>query len=120
MKNFAQTFFILAGLLQSAALWGQPPDGVTNHRVSLNSLERELFLRQAQSQQTQHEIEERLHAQVLEAQFTERVHRFVQAWSGFIGEYNRKRAFDVKKAKEVSKAFRELEKCEGWLSLDRK
>ena len=95
MKNFAQTFFILAGLLQSAALQGQSFD--TSHRGSLDMLQRELFFQQAPNQQTQTEIEERLHAQYLEAQFVERVHRFLEAWHGFVGEYNRRRAFDVKK-----------------------
>ena len=44
--------------------------------------------------------------------------KFVQAWSVLTREYKERGSFNVKKAKEVSKAFHDLEKSEGWPKAD--
>jgi hypothetical protein len=40
--------------------------------------------------------------------------KFIDSWTALAHEYNEKRTFNVKKAKQVSKAFYDLEKSEGW------
>jgi hypothetical protein len=40
--------------------------------------------------------------------------RLVEAWSALAREYKDKGTFNLKKAKQVSKAFHDLEKTEGW------
>jgi len=44
--------------------------------------------------------------------------KFVQAWKVLTHEYNQKGGFNVKKAKQVSKAFHDLEESEGWPKAD--
>ena len=44
--------------------------------------------------------------------------KFIASWSGLAREYNEKGTFNVKKAKQVSKAFHDLEKSEGWPKAD--
>jgi hypothetical protein len=39
---------------------------------------------------------------------------FIASWTALVCEYNKKGTFNVKKAKEVSKAFHDLEKSGGW------
>jgi hypothetical protein len=71
---------------------------------------------------TQVEIEaaQRRESQYREKLFVEKTNKFVQLWSQFAIEYNQKSAFNFKVAKEISKAFRELESSEGWPKVDRK
>lgn len=42
-------------------------------------------------------------------EFTERANRFVAAWNRFVRSYTRSGVFNVKEARELTKAFRELE-----------
>jgi hypothetical protein len=44
--------------------------------------------------------------------------KFIDAWTALAREYNDKGTFNVKKAKQVSKAFHDLEKSEGWPKTD--
>jgi hypothetical protein len=53
-----------------------------------------------------------------ERQFLLKADKFIQAWMALAHEYNQKGGFNVKKAKEASKAFHDLEKSEGWLKAD--
>lgn len=46
--------------------------------------------------------------------FLSKIEKFIASWSALAHEYNEKGTFNVKKAKEVSKAFHDLEKTEGW------
>ncbi len=60
------------------------------------------------------ELALRRQAQYLERQFFARMNRFVALWGALVNEYNEKRAFNIKLAREVGKAFHELENGEGW------
>jgi hypothetical protein len=117
MKNFATSLFILGSVLQQPAS-AQDPWSRTPRRSSPDQAQRDLL--EPQSQPDPSESEERQHARYLESQFLKKAKRFAEAWNGFVNEYKNKRAFDVKKAKDVSKAFHELEKSEGWVKPQHK
>ena len=57
-------------------------------------------------------------AQQKERQFWMKTEKFIDSWTAMAREYNDKGTFNVKQAKEVSKAFHDLEKCEGWPKVD--
>ena len=67
---------------------------------------------------TQTEMARRMDAQGKEREFLLKADKFIQAWMALAHEYNQKGGFNVKKAKEASKAFHDLEKSEGWLKAD--
>jgi hypothetical protein len=50
--------------------------------------------------------------------FLLRIEKFITSWTALAREYNEKGAFNVKKAREVSKTFHDLEKSEGWPKVD--
>jgi hypothetical protein len=116
MKNFATSLFILGSVLQPSAAaqdpWSKAP------RRGADQAQREMLLDQSQPDPS--DSDDRQHARYLESQFLEKAKRFAEAWNGFVNEYKNKRAFDIKKAKDVSKAFHELEKSGGWVKVDRK
>jgi len=47
-------------------------------------------------------------------EFYSKARQFVELWQTFASELNDKKTFNAKLAKEVSKAFHELEKSDGW------
>ena len=47
-------------------------------------------------------------------EFYAKAQRFVTLWQKFAADLNNQRTFDAKLAKQVSKAFHDLEKSEGW------
>jgi len=59
------------------------------------------------------ELAVRREAQYLEAQFLARMNKVVALWSAFANDYNQKHTFNIKLAREVSKAFHDLENGEG-------
>jgi len=50
-----------------------------------------------------------------EKQFLERVNRVALVWAKMAKDYNEKHALNVKLVHEVSQAFHELERGEGWI-----
>ena len=59
------------------------------------------------------EIARRRAAESRERAFVEKANRFALLWTQFATEYNQHKALNVKTARELSKAFRDLER-EGW------
>ena len=112
------SIFIGGGLLGPGAAQISSPDAIPVNRVRdekyLDLVRTELILQQVESQRAQMEMAERRQAQYLERQFIEKAKRFVELWEDLAKGYNEKRAFDIKKAKQLSKAFHELEESEGW------
>ena len=53
-----------------------------------------------------------------EHEFLAKTDKFVELWTALAHEYQEKGTFNVKKAKQVSKAFHDLEKSEGWPKTD--
>ena len=63
--------------------------------------------------------EQRSSPQEKQQQFRLKTEKFIDAWTALVTEYNEKGSFNMKKAKQVSKAFHNLEKCEGWPKAER-
>lgn len=80
----------------------------------MNPLEMELNSFILGPSQAEQERAERRQAQWLDHELRERMNKIVEIWTGFVNEYNGKQAFNVRKARELSKAFRELERVECW------
>jgi hypothetical protein len=57
---------------------------------------------------------EQLRARATEIQFRARLNRIAGLWNQLMEEYTAKNAFNVRIARELSKAFRELERTECW------
>jgi hypothetical protein len=62
------------------------------------------------------ELAERREAQIRHWQFTRLAKRFMERWNELAREYNTRGAVDPKKFKAASKAFRDLERSDGWLA----
>ena len=113
MKQIPQ--FIIVNICLITSLAAQKPQSqLIDDRW--DSLQYELILRamEQKASQIEKEIAERRYAQYLEKQFVAKMNRFVMLWKALVEDYNEKSAFNVKLAKEVAKAFHELENGEGW------
>lgn len=55
-----------------------------------------------------------------EREFVAKFNQFVHSLSDFAKTYNGEHTINVKKAKAVSQAWRELEKVQGWFKADKK
>jgi hypothetical protein len=62
------------------------------------------------------ETQRRREARIRQWQFFSLTQRFLLQWNDLAAEYNARGAVNPKKFKAVSKAFRDLEKSDGWLS----
>jgi hypothetical protein len=58
--------------------------------------------------------DERERARAADIQFRQRMNKIVGLWNRLVDEYTSKNAFNVHTARELSKAFRELERTECW------
>ena len=109
MKRLLQiiTVFFLSGFLSA-----QDPV----HDPFFEAKRRELAFLELESRRAEmgRELALRRQAQYLEAQFLASMYKFVALWSALAIEYNEKHTFNIKLAGQVSKAFHDLEKGEGW------
>ena len=64
--------------------------------------------------QDQRRKEETARAIALESQLVRRMNRIAELWGGLVAEYNSKHAFNIHTAKELSKAFHDLEDSGFW------
>jgi hypothetical protein len=83
-------------------------------------LDPQYFALAAEHEQAERENGERSRAQFSERQLHERMNRVVEAWKGLVEEYNAKRAFNIRKARDLSKAFWDLEHADCWPKTERK
>lgn len=65
------------------------------------------------------EVAESRDARNREYEFLQKLKCFTKSWSELAREFNGKGTFNMKTAKEVSKAFHDLEKTEGWPKTNR-
>jgi hypothetical protein len=86
----------------------------------LEELYERLWLSGEVQAQTEAEIQiaKRREAEYKEQQFLLKAKKLIQSWSTFAREYNEKGTFDLRTAREVSKAFHDLERDEGWPKMD--
>ena len=103
--------FLLVSIMQGlAAAQGPHP----NRCPRVEEQYQRLLWSGAVQSQVATQIAKRTEAQAKERQFLLKAERLVQSWTALAHEYNEKGTFNVKKAGEVSKAFHDLEKTEGW------
>ncbi|MGD1097573.1 MAG: hypothetical protein ABSB35_37005 [Bryobacteraceae bacterium] len=58
--------------------------------------------------------EDQLRARALDTRFRERMNHIAALWKDLVEEYTTKNVFNVHTARELSKAFRDLERTECW------
>ena len=78
-------------------------------------LQRELLQRQLENQNTslEKELAERRAGEYARRELVRKLNRFVETWNRFVSEYNQQGTFNVKNARALTKAFREIE-ATGW------
>ncbi len=86
----------------------------SNQCLRLESVYQRLMLKPDNSTPLVPQSEQRSSPQEKEQQFWLKTEKFIEAWTALTTEYNEKGTFNVKKAKQASKAFHNLEKTEGW------
>lgn len=108
------TFIVMLAGLGLTATAQTHPSPPTNDSDGVEQLIREWVLNGA-SDPVQHQIAERRSAEHRQQEFLNKACRFIDAWNRFANSYSKTHTFNVKLAGEVQKAFRELEKDDGWL-----
>jgi hypothetical protein len=104
MKNRVLMVSICTGLLCAA-----------QDRHDTESLANQFILRDLMDGRShEEEAAARREATYRQRQFVEKMNHFVRVWSQFVTDYNERKVFNIKTAKALSKAFRELECDSGW------
>jgi hypothetical protein len=112
MKEIKQS--LLVGICLPSLMAAQNLTPIRDTRPSMTDFE--LFVRSFENDHAavESEVAKRRQAAFLERQLLERMNRIVQVWTRFAQEYNARKTFNVKNARELSQAFHDLEKTEGW------
>jgi hypothetical protein len=117
MRRFTLLLLVLWSIVTASAQNGAgdpwPPEVEARERIL--RLQRDLSLRQLQdgSSQVARQVAERRAAQFRQRDFEEKANRFVAIWNKFMGEYKKQQTLNIKEARALSKAFRDLETT-GW------
>ena len=110
--------FVLALLLFVQSFWAQAPGGSRQADPGSSGLDRrvqqQMFERWALDPGAEKQILARKRAEEQLREFYAKAHRFVELWQHFAEDLNNQKTFNAKMAKEVSKAFHDLEKSDGW------
>ena len=116
------SFFLLTSITAAADLpFGRAADRIpTQPQLDRLALEFELLRLEGHRARIEAEAAKRREAQYQEHRFIEKVNRFVRVWGVFVSQYNDKQTFDCKSARELSKAFHELESSGFWPAPQRK
>jgi hypothetical protein len=103
---------ITLGLCMLSAATAQVPVAQPLHSVAPEAILRDSRWRELYDQQVEHQaqIAAKQREQYEERQFLERANQFAVLWNQLATEYTQKRAFNLKVARELSKAFRKLER----------
>ena len=119
MRHVITSFILVIFIFQGMAAAQTP---YVNRYPSVEELLQRLWLSGEMQVQTEAQIQiaKRREVEYKEQQFLLKAKKLVQSWSTFAREYNEKGTFNLKTAKEVSKAFHDLEKDEGWPRMDQK
>ena len=121
MKKLVPSIVLIGSLLGPVIAQSPAPEGLPRDRMDEYRMH-ELLLRQLEDERSYVELEvaRRREAQYRERQFLERTNKFVKLWEHFVREYNDNGVFNIKVAREISKAFHDLENSEGWPKLENK
>jgi hypothetical protein len=111
MKHMVITLFLLVVIAASGAK-AQMPNA--NHCPPAGRAYQRLLPTADTPTEAERQLAEYKAAQQKEHAFWMKTEKFIDSWTALAHEYNDKGTFNVKRAKEVSKAFHDLEKSEGW------
>jgi hypothetical protein len=106
MRHVITSFVLVISIFQGMAAAQTP---YVNRYPSVEELLQRLWLSGEVQDQTEAQIQiaKRREAEYKERQFLLKAKGLVQSWSTFAREYNEKGTFNLKTAREVSKAFHE-------------
>ena len=116
MKHTVITLFLLVFIAASRAT-AQSPN--PNQCPKMEPAYQLLLLKAEIPTAAERRLEQRVAAQQMEQQFLMNTEKFIASWAALAREYNEKGTFNMKRAKQVSKAFHDMEKSEGWPKTDR-
>lgn len=89
-------------------------DARTRQFIEFVRWEQSLALDAMRNQNTQHLVEQQKQSKMLEMRFIRQANQFVDAWSGFVREFNERGTLNYKAARKASKAFHSLERMDVW------
>ena len=114
MKLITIVSILFCARLLSAQIAGPTPVGSDSAAMAFREME--IFARSVQTanQEVARHVAEKRVEELERKQFRDKAARFVMLWDDFVTRINEKQTFDVKLAKQLSKAFHELEKSDGW------
>jgi hypothetical protein len=105
-------------LLSSSVLWAQAPNGPRQSTpidpTSDRRLQQDAFESWALDSDTDKKKIDAARESVAAQEFYTKAKQFVDLWEMFAAELNHKKTFNAKLAKQISKAFHDLEKSDGW------
>jgi hypothetical protein len=113
-KALAVTLLLSSQILQAQGP-GQRPAGYISNETE-RRLAQESFENWAAKPDSERQAAARREAQLKLREFFAKADRFVSLWKKLSQDMNDHQTFNVKLAKEVSKAFHDMEKSEGWPS----
>jgi len=107
-------------ILSSQILWAQvrgvPNESNYEFNDAQRRLQQEAFEEWATQTDDARQTAARREADAKSREFYSKAQRFVSLWKELSADMNRQKTFNVKLAKQVSKAFHDLEKSDGWLA----
>jgi hypothetical protein len=110
--------FTITLLLSVQVVWAQSSVPVhepgLGHSEMESRFQKQMFERWALDPDADRKILARKQAEAQLREFYTKAHRFVDLWRSFAEDLNNQQTFNAKLAKEVSKAFHDLEKSDGW------
>jgi hypothetical protein len=112
MKKFISCLALTIGL--NAPARSQNSRGERLWTPSVDNAMREFLLQSFDEPAEAGQAAQRRDAKFREHQFLEKIHQFITRWDRFAKEYNSEGVFNIKSAREMSRAFHELERSEGW------
>ena len=115
MRNLMLSLLAIVGISQFSA---EAQSAAYEHYM--NDVDRRASVSRDAGDQFDPPVDKRKEANYKENEFRSRTQAFVDLWSALAREYSEKGTFNMKLAKEVSKAFHALEKTEGWPKVDRR
>ena len=114
MRGVRFCLLCLLGFGSLSAQSARPMEGGSNAGSLM--MAREMFYRDASDAELLRRREEAAKRDLdyQKRMFYGKAHRFVTLWSKMTKQMGERQTFDVKLAKQVSEAFHDLEKSEGW------
>jgi hypothetical protein len=111
MKHTTIIFVLLVFMAASGAT-AQSPN--PNHCPQVRRAYQRLLLKADTTTEAEQQLAQQREARQKEHAFWMKTEKFIESWTALAREYQEKGTFNVKKAKQVSKAFHDLEKSGGW------